>query len=254
MMMNTDTQINNAPFVGVIMQQSGEPFSDTSLSGTTSVIYATGLSGGTPPTANTLVGLVQFTSPNNYAFDADQSGNGTISTQSDTGTFSVAANGRLTLTSSGSGGGHNPTIYLVKPGKGFLVGTDNSVTVGSFEPQSAGPFSNASVSGVFGFGSILPAEPNVDYQEGWVNFNAAGTVSGESDNITLGSAPSVGGTFSQDYSVASNGRGTVFKSGLSTTPNVIFYVVSATKAVLMKAYSGSGTQVSSNPEISVAQK
>jgi hypothetical protein len=253
-MMNTDTQINNAPFVGTIMQQSGEPFSDASLIGTNSVLYATGLSGGTPPTANTLIGLVQFTSPNNYAFNADQSGNGTISTQSDTGTFSVAANGRLTLTSSGSGGGHNPVIYLVKPGKAFLVGTDNSVTVGSFEPQSAGPFSDASMSGVFSFGSILPAEPNVDYQEGWVNFNAAGTVSGESDNITLGSGPSVGGTFSQDYSVAANGRGTVFKTGLSTTPNVIFYVVSGTKAVLMKAYSGSGTQVSSNPGISLAQK
>jgi hypothetical protein len=54
--------------------------------------------------------------------------------------------------------------------------------------------------------------------------------------------------------VAANGRGTVFKSGLSTTPNVIFYMVSATKVVLMKAYNGSGTQVSADPTISVAQK
>jgi hypothetical protein len=253
-MMNTDTQTNNAPFVGTIMQQSGEPFSNTSLSGT-SVLYATGLSGGTPPTANALVGLVQFTSPNNYAFSADQNGNGTISTQSDSGMYMVAANGRVTLTSTGGGGGgSNPTIYLVKPGKGFLVGTDNSVTAGSFEPQSSGSFSTASASGVFAFGTILPAEPNVDYQEGWANFNGSGTVSGESDDTSLGGGQNASGTFSQDYAVAANGRGTVFKSGLSTTPNVIFYMVSATKAVLMKAYNGSGTQVSTDPTISVAQK
>jgi hypothetical protein len=96
----------------------------------------------------------------------------------------------LILEKLGGGGGSNPTIYLVKPGKGFLVGTDNSVTAGSFEPQSSGSFSTASASGVFGFGSILPAEPNVEYQEGWANFNGSGTVSGESDVISLGGGQS----------------------------------------------------------------
>jgi Putative Ig domain len=244
-MMNTDTQANNAPYVGTIMQQSGEPFSNSSLSGT-SVIYTVGLSGSTPPTADVQVGLLAFPSVGNFTINNDENDGGTISSNSISGTYSVASNGRVTLPSGG--GGHSPVFYLVKPGKGFMVGTDSSVTAGSFEPQSPGPFLTSST--VFGFGTISPAEQNIDYEAGWVNFNGSGTVSGATDDTSLFGGQNVDNTFSQTYAVASNGRGTV---GSSSTPNVIFYVVSGTKAILFNAYNQAGTQGKADPAVEVAQ-
>jgi hypothetical protein len=136
----------------------------------------------------------------------------------------------------------------VKPGKGFMVGTDSSVTAGSFEPQSPGPFLTAST--VFGFGTISPAEQNIDYEAGWVDFNGSGTVSGATDDTSLFGGQNVDNTFSQTYAVASNGRGTV---GTSSTPNVIFYVVSGTKAILFNAYNQAGTQGKTDPAVEEAQ-
>jgi hypothetical protein len=242
-MMNTDTQTNNAPFVGTLMQQSGEPFSNTSLSGT-SVIYTIGLSGASPPTADVQVGLLAFPSAGNFTFNTDENNGGTIGSNSASGTYSVASNGRVTTT----GGNHPPVFYLVKPGKGFLVGTDSSVTAGSFESQSPGPFLTSST--VFGFGTVSPAEQNIDYEAGWADFNGSGTVSGKTDDTSLGGGQNVNNTFSQTYAVASNGRGTV---GSSSTPQIIFYVVSGTKAILFSAYNQAGTQGKTDPAIEEAQ-
>jgi hypothetical protein len=156
----------------------------------------------------------------------------------------VASNGRVTTT----GGNHPPVFYLVKPGKGFLVGTDSSVTAGSFESQSPGPFLTSST--VFGFGTVSPAEQNIDYEAGWADFNGSGTVSGKTDDTSLGGGQNVNNTFSQTYAVASNGRGTV---GSSSTPQIIFYVVSGTKAILFSAYNQAGTQGKTDPAIEEAQ-
>jgi hypothetical protein len=244
-MMNTDTQANNAPYVGTIMQQSGEPFTNASLSGT-SVVYLIGLSGAVPPTADVQVGLLTFPSTGNFMFNTDENNGGTIGSNSASGTYVVASNGRVTLPTGG--GGHSPVFYLVKPGKGFMVGTDSSVTAGSFEPQSPGPFLTSST--VFGFGTISPAEQNIDYEAGWVDFNGSGTVAGATDDTSLFGGQNVDNTFSQTYAVASNGRGTV---GSSSTPNVIFYVVSGTKAILFNAYNQAGTQGKTDPAVEEAQ-
>jgi len=256
LLMSNDSQSSQGIFAGTILKQSGTPFSNTSLSGDT-VISLTGLSGGGgSPTPDVQVGLLSFPSLGNFTLNTDENpGNGAPpTTNSGSGTYSVASNGRVTITGSG---GHNPVLYLVSPNKGFLVGTDGSVTTGTFEPQTGGPFSNTSASGVFGFGTIWPAEQNIGYDTGWAGFNGSGTLSGVSDSVDLnGGVPQEDADqpFSQDYAVALSGRGTVYNSGQSSTPSLIFYIVSESpaKAILMDAYNNSGTPIT-NPALTVAE-
>ena len=252
LLMSNDSQSSNGIFAGTILQQSGGPFSNSSLSGN-AVASLTGLSGGPPPASDVQVGLLSFPSLGNFTFNADENDGGTISTNSDSGTYSVASNGRVTVTTTVGGGGHDPVLYLVSPNKGFIVGTDNSVTTGTFEPQSPGPFSNASASGVFGFGTIWPAEQNVSYHEGWASFNGSGIFLAMEDDVSLSGQAASQTDSAQNYSVASNGRGIVFTNGNSGTPDSIFYIVSATKAISMDAYGGGGSSPETNPTIVVAE-
>ena len=250
--MSNDAQSSSAPLVaGTAMQETGGgSFSNSSLSGT-SVIYFTALDdNGSAPVSDVQVGLLSIPSTGNFTFNGDENDGGTISTGSASGTYSVASNGRVTLTTGG--GNHPPIFYLVSAGKGFAMDTSEEAMTGFFTPQSSpGSYSNASASGVFGFGIFSPAEPNVDYSAGWASFNGSGTVAGETDDVSLGNGQDPNQTFSQDYSVASNGRGTVYNSGQSSTPELIFYMVSSTKAILMGAYGDSGNPVT-NPALTEA--
>jgi uncharacterized repeat protein (TIGR01451 family) len=242
--MSNDAQSSNLALqAGAAMQQTGGgSFSNSSLSGT-SVIYFTGLdnSGGTP-IADVQVGLLSIPSSGNFTFSTDENDGGTISTPSTnngSGTYSVASNGRVTLTAGG--GNHPPVFYLVSAGKGFVVDTGGEAMTGFFTPQSSpGSYSNASASGVFGFGTFWPAEQNIGYNTGWAGFSGSGTVLGTSDDVSLGNGQDVNQGFSQDYAVTSNGRGIVYSSGQSSTPQQVFYMVSSTKAILMDAYGDSG--------------
>jgi len=81
------------------------------------------------------------------------------------------------------------------------------------------------------------------------NFDGTGTVSGTSDDASLGSTPKTK-VFSQPYSVTNGtgtpGRGTITQSGAT---NLIFYVISTSKIVLMEAKSGN-----TDPAITIAEK
>jgi hypothetical protein len=72
--------------------------------------------------------------------------------------YSVAANGRVTTSGASAAVGvpGAPILYLVDNNKGFLMSTDSSVSTGFLEPQSGGPFSNASLSGNYFFGTVPP--------------------------------------------------------------------------------------------------
>ena len=74
-------------------------------------------------------------------FQTDENNGGTyIAAAPVTGTYSVnATTGRVTVASLGTG--PQPVWYLLSPNRGFVIGTDSSVTEGTFEPQSGAPFS-----------------------------------------------------------------------------------------------------------------
>jgi hypothetical protein len=68
--------------------------------------------------------------------------------------YVVEPNGRVTLSSTTqSCGGTPPVLYLAGLNTGFIVDSSPGIDAGSFEPQSGGPFNNASLTGSF-FGGM----------------------------------------------------------------------------------------------------
>ena len=68
-----------------------------------------------------------------------------------------------------------PIFYLVGANEGFVMSTDSSVAAGFFEPQTAGPFSNASFSGNYMLGTIAPAVAGSKMESGELTSPGDGT-------------------------------------------------------------------------------
>jgi len=223
LLMSVDPQGTNSLFAGSVLKQSPGPFGISSLNGAT-IINVEGMGGSSG--SDVQVGLLTPAGNGSFTLSIDENRGGTITTNSLSGTYTVAGNGRVTLT-----GGTPPVIYLVTANKGFLVGTDNAVISGSFEPQATGPFSNASLSGNYFFGDLAPVVKTSSLESGVATANGVspGTITGTSDNNKSGTL--VGGqTFTNAYTVSSNGR--------TTSGNSVLYIVSASKAYLMSIKSG----------------
>ena len=68
-------------------------------------------------------------------------------------TYAVEPSGRVIFSSgTQSCGGTPPVFYLTGANTGFIVDAAPGVDTGSIEPQSAGPFNNASLKGNFSGG------------------------------------------------------------------------------------------------------
>ena len=133
--------------------------------------------------------------------------------------YSVASNGRVTL--SGVGCGNQPPILYLTAAKAGFIENVGGVASGAIEPQAPGPFNP---SGTFFMGTnqvpVQVTEPSV----GSVTLNA-GTVSGTSD-VTSTTFQSPGNTFNDSYTVSAAGWVTI---GSDTTPTLL--VISGNKMV-----------------------
>jgi hypothetical protein len=148
-------------------------------------------------------------------------------------------------------------MYIVSPNQGFFGSTGTDVNFGFAEPQTGGPsFTNASLSGALSFGTTEKVTQNVSDNSGVANFNGTGTVAGTSDSVSPGSTPSTN-TFSQPYSVTNGtgtpGRGTILNS-TGGTVNLIFYIISPSKVVLIEVNNGSGGTANPNPALLIGEK
>jgi hypothetical protein len=212
----------NVLISGEILQQSGS-LTDASLNGT-AVVEHESLSGGNAPAVT--AGFAIANGSGNLSINLDQNKGGTMSNTSGSGTYSVAANGRVTL----SGFGNNePVFYLVSQNKGFIMGTNTGVDFGLFEPQSGSSFTNASLSGAYLGGSREPQNSNVNAELDVVSFDGVGSLSGTGDNDNSSFTPQQG-TISGTYSVAANGKVTVTHNG---SVGVYLYIVSTSKFVVL---------------------
>jgi Abnormal spindle-like microcephaly-assoc'd, ASPM-SPD-2-Hydin len=175
---------------------SGQAFSQSSLLGP-SVIRTSGFAAELATASSDGIGFI--TTHDNI------NSQGTFTTSSTTYAYQVAASGRVTLT----GGISPPVLYLVGQNRGFLIGTDPQVlTLGFIEPQAAGPFSNASLSGGF----VLGTELNVLYggtvESGLVNLDGAGSATGTTDRSSSdGSGLQQNLPFNSTYAVSADGTG-----------------------------------------------
>jgi hypothetical protein len=118
-----------------------------------------------------------------YNYTGDGSG---IQTGNASGTYTVAASGRVALT----GGSHNPVFYLTAPVNsgidatepiaGFVVGTDSPATSGQMDVGASSNVSVSSLANNYSFGNSDPGDPGVKAQDGVANVDTSGNVSGYS--------------------------------------------------------------------------
>jgi hypothetical protein len=159
---------------------------------------------------------------------------GTITTNTALGgTYSVAANGRGTLSITNSRGTFSFAIY---PSSGGVLAVETDirfVTTGTALQQQAAPFNAGSLSGTYGLnftGVTLNGELDSIAQftaDGASKFNGIIDVN-NTGGITFGQP--LTGTFS----IASNGRSTVTLQTPIGTQNMVFYVVNGSRALFVE--------------------
>ncbi len=162
-------------------------------------------------------------------------------------TYAVEPSGRVTLSSSAqSCGGTPPAFYLTGLNTGFIVDASPGVDTGSFEPQSAGPFNNASLSGSF-FGGmaevvIQSAQAEVDP----VAPNGSGSITGTTETSSTSTQDAGSSFLAATYTVNSDGTFSVNSSGGA----VAGIIISNAKFVMFSP----STSATSCPTLLVMQK
>jgi hypothetical protein len=251
--MSSDARTVNSLFAGSARQQSGGPFGTTSLNGKSVFYDSKPSSNGATPSSNVEIGIVTTTgAAATFSFAGYDNGGGNIGTPTNnnaSGTFSVAANGRVTLAAAGGGGGGIPEFYLFSPNNGFAVDSSTGAHSGLLEAQTS-----TTVSGTYAYGSIAPQTAGEKDNSGAPVFTS-GNVTGTGDDNAQGTlSPNSG--ISSTYSVdATTG---VVLIPASCTPGTncdkIGTVISSSKFVMMDAKSSSSQGGSTTPSLSIVDK
>ncbi len=225
-------QIDSVPdgqtplLLGSVLKQSG-PFNNGSLNGY-AVMYFQDIhtSDGLDQSG---AGISSFDGNGNsqtIAMDEDLAGTITQD-QPKQGTYSVQSNGAVLSGDGGIAG------FLVSQNKGMLVGTGPNSVLGIMEPQTGGPFSNASFQGTYMGGSLAPLDyANPDNELDVISADGNGTATGGGDSSGPWGLDQWFDTV-VSYSIAANGRGTAQAQG-DKSPAII-YVISPTKSVILMA-------------------
>jgi hypothetical protein len=246
------------PFTaGILRKQSGGPFSNASANGN----YVFGGSSSqnsaqcTSPCKLGLIGVITLNGKGGVSGGSeDFNQNGVIDGNAANttwpaspisidsgGTYSVAANGRATLTFSFGGGAStsDTVLYLVSPSETFFMSTDpqttNGVTAGTALLQSGTPFATNPLSGSYiGYDSGTGATG-----VGRTDLYLLGPLTSGSSALAGVQLRNTGGTFSYGsnafsgatYSVSTAGRAIITGGG----HNSLLYLVSASQAFFLQA-------------------
>ncbi len=230
--METDAESSNGIEAGQILAQASNSFSNASLNGVT-VEYEEGL-GSTANRGAAGIGLMSFNSAGAATLNRDYDDSGTTTTQTASLSYSVSANGRTILEANSS---PVAILYLVDQNKGFIMSLGASATRGFFEGQSAGPFSNASISGSYFLGSIPPAVANPNVVSGMLSSDGSGSVT-VTQEVSSGNGLFTGETGLLEVAVGATGR-TTDNLGV----NNVYYIVSPTKFLLLISNGPSAPEV-----------
>jgi hypothetical protein len=244
LLMTSDAQTTAHIIAGESFLQSGAPFAANPLSGTY-IGYDSGLGSGAAGTTRTdIILLGPLTSGSSTLTGTQLRNDASVFTSSPiSGSYSVSSTGRLLIS---GGGGHEPVLYLVSPTQAFFLNGNGGVDSGFYESQSGGPFSNATASGTYAYGTIDPEAAGTGVNSGVAVFANPNLNTTEDDNSkgTL----TVGSTQSFTYSVDATGLGHIPATcTLGTNCQTLFYIISPTKAVVMDA-------TSTTPKIQIANQ
>src|SRR5467141_2951965 len=232
--MESDVVTTATPLLnGVVVQQHTPAggFTNASLNGNM-VIHLTGLSmcGSASGVPKAGAGLLTANGSGAFSLTYDENFcRGPNSFSDAPGTYSVASNGRTSITV----GGFNLVAYLVNLNQIFLFVSDVNVLFGFGEPQAAGSFTNSTLKGTYAGFATNPVDFGVVVFSGEFAADGAaptGSMTGTED-IGAPSGPNPGVPFKATYSVSSsptNGRGTMTVTS-GTGGNAVIYMVSASK-------------------------
>jgi hypothetical protein len=180
LILSTDTPTTNPVAVGIAQQQSGT-FTNSSIKGNV-VFYLTGQNGGEPG-GRVIFGLASPNGSGSIPFTAYEDDAGvwySPNPSTFTCTYSVASNGRVTLTGAGCAAA-GAVFYLTAANTGFLLGSGHSVEIGQLEPQKGAPFTDGSVSGTLYFGDLEVVNQGQGVAVAVATLNGSGGVSFTSD-------------------------------------------------------------------------
>jgi hypothetical protein len=243
---------------GVLAKQNSAAFSTAQISGD----YAFGASGAEVGGSKFAIvgmlslngaGAVNNTSVVDVSDHGNMDGSGTttypVNPVSISGTYSIATNGRGTLSlNTGGGGTTGSIVYVVSSGEFLIVTTDSQIAdslyVGSAMKQSGGPFSGSSLNAVG-----VAYTTGVGNNGGTIDSRiSAGFITPSSGtNFSFSGVQNDGGTASTQsatgtYSVASEGRVT-FAGGGGGAP--IIYLSSANTGFVLFTDGGGTAHVES---------
>jgi len=235
-------QIDSVPdtqtplLVGSVLQQNW-PFSNATLNGLTVLYYQDiHAEDGADQSGAMIINFNGDGSTSTLSADEDLAGTITQKPPSQ-GTYTVAGNGAVAF----GGGGGAPAGFLIGQNHGFFVGTGSNSIFGVIEPQTGGPFSNASMAGTYAAGSLPPLDyVNAENDVYVGQADGLGTLALSGDSSRSSGLDQWFGTII-NYSVASNGRGTGEAQG-DPAPGVI-YVISPTKFVVLMPRADAGVAV-----------
>jgi len=235
-MMESDGVSPATPLLNGVFAQQQIPaggFNNSSLNGNM-VLYLTGFSvcssGSRVPKAG--VGLLTANGSGALSLTWDENYcSAPNSFTSAAGRYSVAANGRTSITI----GGNILVAYLESLNQAILFDFDVNALFGFAEPQAAGSFNNGTLKGTYAGYATNPTGFGVTAFSGEFTADGAspsGNMTG-SEDIGASNGPVSGAAFKATYSVSpspTNGRGTMtVTSGIGG--NAVIYMVSPSKFV-----------------------
>ena len=228
---STDPHIQDTLLAGSAIQNTVTTFSNANMNGN-EVLYEVsaqddngwGTSGYGPQSDVTLVLANVNGSAGTISATLQQNAAGTFTTKSATGTYSVAANGRVTMTV----GNQPPVMYLAGTGIGYGVESSGQAGLFHLEQQTATTLSSATFAGETRM-SVAPSSLSTSQ------------VTSNSGNVNiLRSSSNSNGTLNWD--ATNSDTYTVDPTGLITLSNgAVGYVISPTRFVIMDKPTSSNT-------------
>jgi hypothetical protein len=166
-----------------------------------------------------LLAIASFDGKGGVTVSTDENLGGSLSRNNYTATYSVASNGRTTIT----GFGGNPVVFYLATAIAFALEGDSAVSAGTILPQQGSNFTNSSINGSYQGGTLQAVLPSVTVEDDSAIADGAGNLALTYDTSGPGGAQQ-GLTQAITYSVDSAGRAPLQVSGNTVG---IAYVVAA---------------------------
>jgi hypothetical protein len=185
------------------------------------------------------VGLYTFNGSGKISLASDENAGGAITSDTLSGGYTVASNGRVTVSLGSGFGGCSDCIsvqtyfYLVGTNQGFVLDFSSPVLSGTFEPQTATGFTAASFSGAYASGTLDPLGQGGVLDSEVLTSTGAGSATGTQD-LNADGTLSPDTALTGSYTVSSAGRVALTPSTGGTSA---LYVISSTKALLINLSS-----------------